>query len=327
MNLLRKTVALLLAVLLCTAMFTTAFATEADTGDEQGTAETEVPSTGFSEVNETVYAVTHANIRSGPSTNDPIVGILRYGHSITRIGIGADGWSMVLYNDQVAYIYSVLLSYTRPRDFTTNIDDEALLNQIAVANGLTRSDYTDASWAALTSALTNANIALNGNSQNAADAAEQALKDAISALVRMDYSALERTLAKSKELATGDRMGELWFRLAAEVSAAEALLTSGRQTAVNEANNRLLELLDQIEQMLENGETPQVIVQEKPVEVPPTDDYCNIPAHRVWPVMFFVSLALNVTLLAVIAIYLYQKKKNRTDDVPLVDYDIMDDMI
>lgn len=327
MNLLRKTVALLLAVLLCASVFTTAFATETDGGDEQDSSETEVPSTGFSEVNETVYAVTHANIRSGPSTEDPIVGILRYGHSITRIGIGANGWSMVLYDNQVAYIYSVLLSLTRPRDFTTNIDDEALLNQIAVANGLTRSDYTDASWAALTSALTNANIALNGNSQNAADAAEQALKDAISALVRMDYSELERTLAKTKELVSGDQMGEIWFRLAAEVSAAEALLTSGRQTAVDEANDRINALLDQIEEMLSKGEAPQVIIQDKPVEVPPTDDYCNIPVHRVWPVMFFVSLALNVTLMAVIVIYLYQKKKNRTDDMPLVDYDIMDDVI
>lgn len=327
MNLLRKTVAFLLAALLCTTVFTTAFATETGADDEQGTEETEVPSTGFLEVNETVYAATNAYIRSGPSTNDTIVGMLSYGHSITRIGIGENGWSMVLYNDQVAYIYSVLLSLTRPKDYTPEIDDEALLTQIAIANGLTRSDYTDSSWAALTSALSNANIALNGNSQNAADAAEQALKDAISALVHMDYSQLERTLAKSRELASGDAMGEIWFRLAEEVSAAEALLTSGKQDSVNQANERLLDLLDEIEAMLEKGEGPQVIVQEKPVEVPPTDDYCNIAVHRIWPVMFFVSLALNVTLMAVIAIYLYQKKKNRTDDMPLVDYDIMDDVI
>lgn len=328
MNLLRKTTALLLAVLLCAAMFTTAFATEADAGDEeQEDTATEVPSTGFSEVNETVYAITTSNVRSGPSTNDTIVGTLLYGHSVTRIGIGDNGWSMVLFNDRVAYVYSVLLSKTRPKDFTTNIDDEALLNQIAIANGLTRSDYTDTSWAALTSALTSANLALNGNSQNAADAAEQALKDAISALVRMDYSDLERVLTETRELAASAQMGEFWLQLAAEMDAAKALLTSGNQAAVDEATDRLNDLLEQMKELLEQGAAPEVIIQEKPVEVPPTDDYCNIAVHRVWPVMFFVSLALNVTLMAVIMIYLYQKKKNRTDDMPLVDYDIMDDMV
>lgn len=328
MNLLRKTTALLLAVLLCAAMFTTAFATETEEEDgKQEEQETVVPGTDFSEVNETVYAVTNANIRSGPGTDYAIVGGLHYGHSITRVGIGEDGWSMVLYNDEIAYIFTVLLSYNRPKDFTTNLDEEALLKQIAIANGLTRSDYTDTSWAALTSALSSANLALNGNSQNAADVAEQALKDAISALVRMDYSELEQALSEAKALAANAQMGELWLRLAAEIDAARAQLTSGNQAAVDEAIARLNALREQVEAQLEQNGTPDVVVQEVPVEVPPTDNYCNIAVHRIWPVLFFVSLALNVTLMAVIVIYMQQKKKNRIDDMPLVDYDIMDDTL
>lgn len=328
MNLLRKTTALLLAILLCSAMFTTAFADETDEGEpEQGTVETEVPGTGFSEVNETVYALVNSNIRSGPGTEHVIVGFLPFGNSITRIGIGDEGWSMVFFNEKVAYIYSDLLSTTRPEDYTNDIDDEALMHQIAIANGLTRSDYTNTSWAALTSALNNANVAMNGNSQDAADAAEQALKDAISALVRMDYSKLVHAISQTKELADAAKPGDLWLELAAEVDVAKELLTSGNQEAVNEETDRINALLAQMEALLEQGETPGLIVQEVPVEVPPTDDYCNIPMHRIWPVLFFVSLAVNIALVAVIVIYIRRKKQNRVDDMPLVDYDIMDDTL
>ena len=65
--------------------------------------------------------------------------------------------------------------------------------------------------------------------------------------------------------------------------------------------------------------------KEVPVEVPPTGEFCNIPMHRIWPVLFFISLALNVTLAAVIVVYIRNKKKNQHDDTPLVDYDIFDD--
>ena len=78
--------------------------------------------------------------------------------------------------------------------------------------------------------------------------------------------------------------------------------------------------------MMDELNTPEIVTQEVRVEVPPTDDYCNIPAHRVWPVLFFCSFALNVALVAVIAIYISRKKKNQKDDTPLVDYDIEDDL-
>lgn len=326
MKLFSKTAAWLLVLVLCATMFIPAFATETEEG-EPAEEETTVQSNGFLEVNETVYAVTNSNIRSGPGTQYAVIGNLLYGHAITRIGIGDKGWSMVIYRDRIAYIFTDLLSTTRPKDYTWRIDGEALMVQIAIANGLTRYDYTDASWAALTSALANANVALNGNSQNAADAAEQALKDAISALVRMDYSDLEEAIAETRKMVANAPLGDAWFKLSAELEAAQAQLTSGSQSAVDEATDRLEALLEEMRLLVERGMAPEVITQEVPVEVPPTDDYCNIPMHRIWPVMFFVSLVLNVAFLAVILIYVYQKKKNRTDDMPLVDYDIMDDTL
>ena len=68
----------------------------------------------YTEVNETVYANTQVNIRKGPSTNYEKIGSLTAGESITRIAIGDNGWSKVLYNNEVAYMYSEYLQTTKP---------------------------------------------------------------------------------------------------------------------------------------------------------------------------------------------------------------------
>ena len=62
------------------------------------------------------------------------------------------------------------------------------------------------------------------------------------------------------------------------------------------------------------------------VEVPPTDDYCNISTHPVWPVLLIISLILNAGLVGLIVVYVARKRKKVTDDIPLVDYDINDDI-
>ena len=66
-------------------------------------------------------------------------------------------------------------------------------------------------------------------------------------------------------------------------------------------------------------------VQEVEVEVLPTGDYCNIPMHRTWPVMFAVSAVINAILIFMLS-YLIVRKKNTDDTTPLVSYDIDDDM-
>ena len=80
---------------------------------------TESPVETFVEVDETVYAISSVNVRSGPSTDDMIVGSLSYGESVQRTGIGNKGWSRVVYNGEEAYVYASYLSTTNPAQDTT----------------------------------------------------------------------------------------------------------------------------------------------------------------------------------------------------------------
>lgn len=343
MNKFKKFAAFLLAALLCFAAAAPAFATE--TGEENPAAEETTPESqptqpaepeqegdnrdfgvDFTEVSQTVYAVAHVNVRKGPGVQYKITGSLSYGDVVTRIGIGENGWSMVLYGDEVAYVFSVYLSMTKPENLKRPIDDTALLRQMAIANGLSRADYTRASWEVLFEALLNATQAVNGDSQQAADEAVVLLQQAISTLVPMDYTRLSDALAELERLAQTDENTALWNELMRTAYDARDLLASGNQPAVDEAAAKLQDLMRQVREGINTQQTPNIVVQEVPVEVPPTDDFCNIPMHRVWPVLFVISLVLNVALAAVIIIYIYRKHKNQQDDTPLVDYDIEDDM-
>jgi uncharacterized protein YgiM (DUF1202 family) len=72
------------------------------------------PVVTYTEVNETVYAKSSVNIRKGPGTKYERIDSLSAEKSITRIGIGDNGWSKVLYNNEVAYISSNYLTTTKP---------------------------------------------------------------------------------------------------------------------------------------------------------------------------------------------------------------------
>lgn len=78
------------------------------------------PVVTYTEVNETVYAKSDVNIRKGPSTDYDKIGSLAAGKSITRVGIGDNGWSKVMYNDEVAYIHSDYLTTEKPPVVSAN---------------------------------------------------------------------------------------------------------------------------------------------------------------------------------------------------------------
>ena len=78
---------------------------ETSTGDETVT---------FEDVNETVYATTGVNVRTGPDTAYEKLGMCSRGNSVTRTGVGSNGWSRVTYNGSTAYIHSDYLSTTKP---------------------------------------------------------------------------------------------------------------------------------------------------------------------------------------------------------------------
>jgi len=70
--------------------------------------------TSITEANETVWATTAVNIRSGSSTSSSVVGGLSKNASITRTGVCSNGWSRVSYNGKTAYIHSDYLTKTKP---------------------------------------------------------------------------------------------------------------------------------------------------------------------------------------------------------------------
>ena len=79
--------------------------------------ETPVPEeTGpkFTEVNETVYATTSVNVRASYSADSDKVGSLSSGASVTRTGVGNNGWSRIIYNGNEAYVSSDYLTTSKP---------------------------------------------------------------------------------------------------------------------------------------------------------------------------------------------------------------------
>lgn len=78
----------------------------------------------FTQTNETVYVKekeNQINVRSSYTTSSNIVGKLKKGESITRTGVGSNGWSKVNYNGATAYISSRLLTTTKPEEEKSTI--------------------------------------------------------------------------------------------------------------------------------------------------------------------------------------------------------------
>lgn len=64
----------------------------------------------YTDVDEIVYSGHDVNIRIAPSMYAPAVGKLKQGDSVRRIGVGKNGWSQVIYKNQLFFINSQYLS-------------------------------------------------------------------------------------------------------------------------------------------------------------------------------------------------------------------------
>lgn len=275
----------------------------------------------FTEVDEIVYAEGNVNIRSGPGTEHKIITTLRSGQAIRRTGVGSNGWSRVSYMGESAYMYTDLLS-TGETGYTGT---DRLLQQIAVANGLKEWDYTKESWKAVSDALKAAKKLEDSKDASKRMAAADTLEKALAALVSMDYAALEDAINRAKEQISTTETYDLVDQLRETMTKAEQLRFSGDQAQVDATAAVMAELLEKLTAMGEQNTVIQTVIQEVEVEVPPAGDYCNISSHRIWTVAFAVSAVLNVILVLLLTIVI-QKRKYRNDDVPLVDYDIDDDI-
>lgn len=216
---------------------------------------------------------------------------------------------------------------TSSEETAVNIDYSKLEIQVAMVNGLNEYDYTKETWAVLDEAMQQG-VALFGKAEQQSEvvSAAKAIEDAVSGLVRMDYSKLEDALSAVYDFIGSDtELYDVWAKINEAEKKARPLLVSGNQKAVDDAAAEINALLEEIDALGRVEEEPEVVIKEVEVEVPPSDDYCNIPMHRTWPVLFFISLALNFAM-AGLVYYVFTKRRNTTDNIPLVNYDIDDDM-
>lgn len=234
-----------------------------------------------------------------------------------------------------ALTLACLFIQVAPIAYATATDDNArrgldyseLELQVGIANGLNAYDYTIESWEPLQKALEVGNKRLAGiYDQGKLDAAAEDIANALSRLIKMDYSALSTALdAVSAEANKNPQFHDIWYRLNKAAEDARPLLISGDQQAVNEAAQKINKLLEELAQNNDIHVEPEIIIQEVEVEILPTNDFCNIPSHHTWPVLFAISLALNV-MLVIALVYVIVVKRNTVDNTPLVNYDIDDDM-
>lgn len=205
---------------------------------------------------------------------------------------------------------------TKPTEPAVKIDYSELNKWIAEKKELDGSKYTNDTWNAVEEAYNKALNLRYSKSQEAVDDGAKALKEAIEALKEMDYTLLEQAIADAKKLGDSDELGKLWMQLADALKDGVALLTSNDQQAVNDGAALINSLIGKLNEELEKLREANAVYE---------GDYCNISIHHVWPILFFVSLGVNV-ILAIVAIMLGKRRRqNKKDNTPLVDYQIGDD--
>lgn len=206
------------------------------------------------------------------------------------------------------------------------IDYTELNKQIALASVLAQNQYTSSSWKVLANALIEARAATSSQSQDDVDAAAKALKDAIDGLVKLDFSALLAAIESVKEHAETSELADLWMQMHDLLDRANDLIANGGDQAdIDQCTQDIIDLLAQIITEMDKLGKTEIVEVEKLVPTEPDDDYCNIFSHRIWPILFWISFALNVVIIGLIAAFFFLKKKKESDDTPLVDYDIEDD--
>lgn len=214
---------------------------------------------------------------------------------------------------------------TTSKPASTGLDFTSLKKQISIANGLTESDYSADSWANMQTALAAAKAALKASTQAEINTAASNLKKAIANLVRLYDEDLSALIKEAKDFLAKDELKALSDRLVAAIEAAEKALKNGNDEAVALATKELKDALAAYKAKLEELGKGEIIGVDTPVEVNPTDDYCNIWLHKLWLILFIVSFVINIGLVGFGIYYFKRRKKNFTDNTPLIDYDINDD--
>lgn len=232
-----------------------------------------------------------------------------YTDTVTVVGGGSSGGDTPITPDQPT-------QPDKPAEPAVKIDYSELNKWIKEKQGLDSSKYTKDTWDPVEEAYGKALNLRNSKKQDAVDAGAKALKEAIEGLKEMDYTLLEEAIAAAKKLGDSEELGSLWMKLADALKDGVGLLTSNDQQAVNDGAALINSIISQLNEELEKLREANAVYE---------GEYCNIPIHHVWPILFFVSLGVNV-ILAIVAIMLGKRRMgNKKDNTPLVDYQISDD--
>ncbi len=205
------------------------------------------------------------------------------------------------------------------------LDLTELNKEIGIAQGLNSSEYTVDSWAKVKTALSAAISARKASKQADVDAAAKTLKEAIAGLVKIDGTQLQKLIDSVNSFLSEDTLAQARNALDKALADAAAALKSGKQDEINVAYNNLAAALEAYKNALDELSKTEIVEVEKPVEVDPDGPFCNIWLHKLWLVLLIISLCANVVFIVLTVRYFIRRKKQLTDDMPLVDYNINED--
>lgn len=190
---------------------------------------------------------------------------------------------------------------TKPTEPTTKPTEEELNRtqlqaRIQEARKLEEKVYTQQSWEALETALEAAESALDSDSQSRIDKAEQSLRQAISSLVKLDYTQLQAALEKA-EAQCSSTQGQLWQKLLKAAQESGEFLESRDQKEIDAAAKTLQELLEQLAQEPQPTEPEQTEPSTQETTLPEvTEAPAKSGGAGAWPVFFVLSLLGNAGL-------------------------------
>lgn len=203
----------------------------------------------------------------------------------------------------------LLVAMTVPAAFAAEnreVDSAKLQELMTVAQRLNQEHYTAESWTVLVGAMEEANTAMESGKQNKIDHAARQVATALSQMIPMDFTGLNTALAAVDIWSGGDETVDiLWDQLAALIRQEQTARASGDQAAVDKLAADIDRTLAQLKAATGG-----------------TGSENSTP----WIILFGVSLVLNAALLVLMLLRTRTVKKCQKDDVPLVEYDIDDDL-
>lgn len=95
----------------------------------EGSSASIIPPIQYTDVNETVYAVSDVNIRSGAATSFSVLDVLKAGEAVERTGYQEE-WSRVTYQGTTAYIASAYLTTEKPTEPETTEESTEVSSEV-----------------------------------------------------------------------------------------------------------------------------------------------------------------------------------------------------